>query len=150
MDGWAEIGVQKTRRTTFYVLGIDFVIGEPKEQFHRACRETRADFGWAYFFTTTIPVATKFLVSCLYSRFKFKTVYIRNLVGNPTDWKVSNQSIFLYSLAINQSIFSYSLAIDQFSFIHFRLFTCNNNWICEIKLTRSFPRSLSITLKKLR
>lgn len=66
---------------------IDFAIGESRGEFHRACRETRARFGWKHFVQTTVPVLFHFLALVFYSLVKFRTLYLLKFVGNPSDWK---------------------------------------------------------------
>jgi hypothetical protein len=71
------------------IVDIDFFIGAPKSLHYRACRETRAAFGWWYFFSTTIPTGLRFLKQAVYSLLNYGTVYLTYYIGNPSDWKVS-------------------------------------------------------------
>ena len=77
---------------------IDFSIGERKELHYRACREYRAQFGWRHLLTVTIPTSVQFVLHCIYSLFKYKTIYLTNYIGNPTDWRVCFISVVSFVL----------------------------------------------------
>jgi hypothetical protein len=78
----------------FLCIDIDFLIGESPEQHHRACRETKASFGWHHFFKVIIPTGISFAAGVIYSLFLCRTIHLLLYIGNPTDWKVTYPASF--------------------------------------------------------
>lgn len=66
---------------------IDFVIGERQQDFHRACHHSALRVSWKTFLTRVIPAVMRFCAALLYSLVKYKTIYLKYTIGNPTDWK---------------------------------------------------------------
>jgi len=73
-----------------YSTDIDFYIGQPNHLHHRACRETRAEFGVWFLLSTLIPTTANFVIRMVYSLIRYRTIYLIHLIGNPTDWRVRN------------------------------------------------------------
>ncbi|KAK2169395.1 hypothetical protein LSH36_10g04002 [Paralvinella palmiformis] len=68
-------------------FNIDFYIGQPNHLHHRACRETRAEFGVWFLLSTLIPTTANFVIRMVYSLIRYRTIYLIHLIGNPTDWR---------------------------------------------------------------